>query len=322
MQAMVAERYGGPEVMELREVAVPVIGPGEVLVAVKATTLQALDWHHLRGEPYFMRPEAGLRAPRRTIHGADLAGVVEAVGAGVEDLVPGDNVFGWCDGGGLAELAAVPREHLQRVPEGISLDQAATAGVAAFTALQAVRDHGRVAVGARVLIVGASSGVGHFAVQIAKASGAHVTGVCSTHNLDMVRSVGADAVMDRTATDWTDAKEHWDVIIQVTGDVPYASARRVLTADGRYVAAGANAEGRWLGPAKVFLRLMVRARFDKRIAVCRAQENAADLAVLRDMLEAGTLRPTIDRRFALADAAEAMRYVEEGRASGKVVVTV
>jgi len=318
MKAVVADRYGGPEVLEMREVATPAVGPGDVLVAVRATTLQPLDWHYVRGKPHFMRLESGLRTPKRTIHGADVAGVVAAVGAEVDDLAPGEEVFGWCDGGALAELVAVPRDHLERVPEGVSLDHAATIGVAAFTALQSVRDHGRVAAGDRVLVVGASSGVGHFAVQLSKAAGAHVTGVCSTRNLEMARGVGADDVIDRTTTDWAAGDERWDVIIQVAGDVPYATGRRVLAPGGRYVVAGGN----WTRLATVFFRLLVRSRFDRRLVVCRADENATDLRVLRDMLETGTLRPVIDRRFPLADAAEALRYVEEGRASGKVVVTI
>lgn len=322
MRAVVADRYGGPEVLALRDVERPFAAPGEVLVAGAATNLQALDWRQLRGEPYLFRPMFGLRAPKRTIHGADVAGTVAATGPGVDDLAIGEEVFGWCDGGGLAELVAVPRDHLQRVPAGVDLEHAATVGVAAFTALQSVRDHGRVTASDRVLVVGASGGVGHFAVQVAKAAGAHVTGVCSARNLGMVRAAGADEVIDRTATDWAAGMEPWDVIVQVAGNVPYRSARRVLAAGGRYVVAGVTASGRWLGPARTFFGLMARARFDRRVRVCQAHENAADLRVLRGMLEDGSLRPVIDRCFPLTEAAAAMRYVEEGRASGKVVVIV
>ena len=323
MKAMTAARYGGPETMQLQEVPTPTIGDDDVLVAVRAASLQALDWHLLRADPAIVRLGQGLLRPKRTIHGVDIAGIIEAVGAGVDDLGPGDEVFGWSDhGGGLAEYIVVPRDHVCPRPPNLTLEQAATVGVAAFTALQMVRDHGRVKATDRVLVVGASSGVGHFAVQQALAAGAHVTGVCSTRNLEMVRGLGTDAVIDRTTTDWSAAGQQWDVILQVAGAVPYRRARRVLAPGGRYVAAGVNVDGTWLGPAKVFFRLLAQRFFDRRIAVCRADENPRDLEVLRDMLGAGTLRPVIDRRYPLADAADALRYVEEGRASGKVVVVL
>lgn len=322
MKAMVAETYGGPEVMEWRDVAAPVAGEGEVVVAVRATTLQALDWHFLRGEPRVMRLVSGLRRPERTINGVDLAGVVTAVGAGVHDLEPGDEVVGWTEGGALAEFVAVPRSQLVTKPGAASFDEAATIGVAAFTALQMVRDHAAVTAGDRVIVVGASSGVGHFAVQLAKAAGAHVTGVCSTRNVAMVRSLGADEVLDRTATDWTESTRPYDVILQVAGSVPFRRARRALAPDGRYVLVGFNDDGKWLGPAWNFGKMKLRGRLDRRVRAFEADENAADLAVLRDLLAEGTLKPHIDRRFELVDAAEAMAYVEQGRASGKVVVTI
>lgn len=323
MKAMTAPRYGGPEVMRLQEVPTPAVGDGEVLVAVRATSLQALDWRLLRTDPAIVRLGEGLLRPKRTIHGVDIAGVVEVVGPGVEDLAPGDEVFGWSDhGGGLAEYIALPRDHVRHRPQNVTLEEAATVGVAAFTALQMVRDQAQVSEGDRVLVVGAASGVGHFAVQLCKAAGAHVTGVASTRNLDMVRAVGADETIDRTVEDWSAADRTWDVILQVAGNVGYARARRVLAPDGRYVMAGVNADGPILGPMLPFLRLMVRGRFDRRVRIIRAVENADDLRALAELVEAGSLRPRIDRRFTLAGAADAMRYVEEGRTAGKIVVTI
>lgn len=323
MKAMTAARYGGPETMRLQDVPTPTIGDDEVLVAVRATSLQALDWHLLRADPAIVRLGQGLFRPKRTVHGVDIAGVVEAVGISVDELEPGDEVFGWSDhGGGLAEYVALPRDHVRPRPQNLTLEEAATVGVAAFTALQMVRDQAVVSERDRVLVVGASSGVGHFAVQLCKAAGAHVTGVCSTHNLDLVGAVGADEVIDRTVDDWSAMDRTWDVVLQITGNVGYPRARRVLAADGRYVMAGINADGRILGPMLPFLRLMARGRFDRRVRIVRAVENADDLRALAELAEAGSLHPTIDRRFTLAEAADAMRYVEEGRTAGKIVVTV
>jgi NADPH:quinone reductase-like Zn-dependent oxidoreductase len=323
MKAMIAARYGGPETMQLQDVPTPTIGDGEVLVAIRATSLQALDWHLLQADPAIVRLGEGLFRPKRTVHGVDIAGVVEAVGADVDDLEPGDEVFGWSDhGGGLAEYIALPQDHVRPRPHNVTLEEAATVGVAAFTALQMVRNKAHVAERDRVLVVGASSGVGHFAVQLCKAAGAHVTGVSSTRNLDLVRAVGADDVIDRYVDDWSAMDRTWDVILQVTGNIPYARARKALAPGGRYVMAGVNADGRILGPMLPFLRLMVRSRFDRRARTVRAVENADDLRTLAELVEAGSLRPAIDRRFTLAEAADAMRFVEEGCAAGKIVVTV
>lgn len=324
MKAMTSPCYGGPETMALQDLPTPTPGDGEVLVAVRATSLQALDWHLQTGEPWILRLQQGLRRPKRTIHGVDIAGVVEAVGdGGDDDLAPDTEVFGWAaDGGGLAEYVVVPRAHVRPRPTAIGLEEAGTLGVAAFTALQAVRDHGRVGPDDRVLVVGASSGVGHFAVQFAKAAGAHVTGVCSRRNIDLVRAVGADEVIDRMVDDWSATDRTWDVILQVTGGVPYRRARERLAPDGRYVMAGVDAPGRVLGPMLPFLRMLARRRFDRRVHVVQAAENAADLATIAEAVEDGSLRPMIDRRFTLAGAPDAMRYVLDGRAAGKVVVTV
>ena len=323
MQAVVADRYGAPaDVMEERRIPIPAVGSDDVLVAVRATSLQALDWHLLRGDPLFVRLAEGLRRPERTVHGVDVAGVVAAIGAGVVDLAIGDEVFGWSDdGGGLAEYVRVPRDHLRPVPSTLTVDEAGTIGVAAFTALQAVRDAAEVRAGERVLVVGASGGVGHYVVQLCVAAGAHVTGVCSASNHAMVQRLGAEAVIDRHGQDWTASEQRWDVVVQVAGDVSYRRARRALDPGGRYVMVGFDKTGRILGPALPFLRLLVRSRFDRRVRVVQADENPADLAVLADLLEAGTLRPVIDRRFPIADAVEAMSHVDRGRAVGKIVVT-
>lgn len=322
MKAVVADRYGGPEVMELRDVPTPEPKPGQVLVRVAATTLQALDWHYLRGEPLFMRLMTGLR-PRRQVHGADLAGTVEALGEGVTTLAVGDEVVGWTGGGGgLAEYAAVAEDTLLPAPANLDLRDAAALGVAAYTALQAVREEGEIAEGDRVLVVGASGGVGTFAVQLARAFGAaHVTGTCSTHNLDLVRSLGVDEVIDRTVEDWRDRDATWDCILQVAGDVDWSRTEPRLTADGRYVLVGSNTPGRWLGPAKPFLALKVRQLRDGRNRSFDAAPSRERVQTLLELAEAGRIRPVIDRTFPLADASDAMAYVEQGRASGKVLVT-
>ncbi len=320
MRAVIATEYGGPEVMRLVDLPDPVVGPGEVRLRVAATTLQALDWHLLRGEPVPVRASEGLRAPKRTIHGVDLAGTVIEVGGGGDDLAIGDEVVGWGEhGGGLAEQVVVQRDHLHRRPSTLTLEESSTLGVAAFTALQALRDHGEIAPGERVAIVGASGGVGHFAVQMAAAMGAHVTGVCSARNLAMVRELGADVVVDRTVEDWTDAGP-FDLVVQVAGDTPIGDVLSTLTSGGRFVLVGMNRGGRRWGMMGWFAAAMLRAAVDRRMRTFTASENAADLAELVGMAERGDIRPVVDRTFPLADAAAAMSFVEEGRASGKVLV--
>ncbi len=320
MRAVVATEYGGPEAMTLVELPDPVAGPGEVRLRVAATTLQALDWHLLRGEPLPVRASEGLRAPKRTIHGVDLAGTVLEVGEGVGELAVGDEVVGWAEhGGGLAEQVVVQRDHLHPRPTALTLEEGATLGVAAFTALQALRDHGELAAGERVAIVGASGGVGHFAVQMAKAMGGHVIGVCSTRNVAMVRDLGADAVIDRTTDDWTEAGP-FDLVVQVAGDTPVRDVLATLRPGGRFVLVGMNRGGPRWGMMGWFVAAMLRAAVDRRMRTFTANENADDLAVLVTMAERGELRPVVDRTFPLADAAEAMRFVEAGHASGKVLV--
>ncbi len=324
MQAIVQHRYGGPEVLEAREVPRPVPGPGEVLVRVAATTLQPLDWHFMRGEPFPIRALSGLRRPtKRTVLGSDLAGTVESLGDGVTDLAPGDEVFGVSPGGGgLAEFVAVRREHLRRKPERLSMVEAGAVGVAAITALQAVRDHGRAVAGERVLVVGASGGVGTYAIQIAKAAGGHVTAVCSGRNAELVRSIGADEVVDYTRQHWAQLGQTWDLIVQIAGTDPLRDVLACLTAGGRFVLVGSNDDGKLLGPGVRALRTLLRKPFSKaELTTFTAVETASDLEALAEMIDAGDVTPVIDRTFALVHAAEAMAYVESFRARGKVVVT-
>ncbi len=324
MQAIVQHRYGGPEVLEAREVPQPVPGPGEVLVRVAATTLQPLDWHFMRGEPFPIRALSGLRRPtKRTVLGSDLAGTVESLGDGVTDLAPGDEVFGVSPGGGgLAEFVAVRREHLRRKPERLSMAEAGAVGVAAITALQAVRDHGRAVAGERVLVVGASGGVGTYAIQIAKAAGGHVTAVCSGRNAELVRSIGADEVVDYTRQHWAQLGQTWDLIVQIAGTDPLRDVLACLTAGGRFVLVGSNDDGKLLGPGVRALRTLLRKPFSKaELTTFTAVETASDLEALAEMIDAGDVTPVIDRTFALVHAAEAMAYVESFRARGKVVVT-
>ena len=318
--------YGSPEVMRVADVPDPIAGEGEVLLRVRAAGLNPLDLHFLTGEPLVIRlaPPFGLTRPKRTILGSDVAGVVEVIGAGVGDLRPGDEVFGWCDGGALAEMIALPAEQLVRKPADMSFAEAGGVGVAAITALQGLRDHGAASAGDRVLILGASGGVGTFAVQIAKAMGAHVTAVCSGRNADLVRGLGADGVIDYTREDLASAGERWDLALQVAGDRTGREILDVLADDGTLVVIGGGdgAGGRVLGKLKQFARIILAGRFSgKTVKSFTARETRADLAALAEMAEGGALTPVVDRIFLLADAADAMRYLARLRARGKVVVT-
>jgi NADPH:quinone reductase-like Zn-dependent oxidoreductase len=318
MRAIVNRRYGPPEGLRLEEVEKPVPGPDEVLVRVQAASINPADWHVMRGSPALVRLTNGLRSPKEIRFGSDAAGTVEAVGTDVTHVQHGDAVFGTRTGA-CAEY--VCGKSFVRKPERLTFEQAATFGVAGCTALQALRDKARLEAGQRVLVNGASGGVGTFAVQIAKAFGAEVTGVCSTRNVDMVRSIGADRVVDYTAEDFTKGTEQYDVILDCIGNHSLSERRRVLTDKGALVLVGADVNG--LGLITALLGPMVVSPFvGQRLVSFLAKITREDLAALADLAEDGRITPVIDREYPLTDTAEATRYLEAGHARGKVVVTI
>ena len=321
MKAIIQTRYGSPDVLRLAEVDKPVAKDDEVLVHVRAAAINIGDWHLVRGMPYVVRLVAGLRRPRRQIPGLDIAGQVEAVGANVQQFRPGDDVFGWCTGA-FAEYASAAASNLLPTASNLTLEQSAAVGDSAFTALAAVRDQGKVQPGQRVLINGASGGVGTFAVQIAKAFGANVTGICSTPNLDMVRSIGADEVIDYTKEDFTRTGQRYDVMLDLVGSHSFSDCRRVLTPRGTYVVVGVKDMGRWLGLGRQFKALLLSPFVRQRMRVFVVRHNSEDLAVLKELVEAGKLMPVIDRRYALSDVPEALRHQGEGHARGKSVIAL
>lgn len=323
MKAIVYGCYGSPDVLELAEIAKPTPADDEVLVKVRAAAVNPLDWHYMRGQPYIMRLSSGLGRPEDTRFGVDFAGTVEAVGRNVRRFKPGDEVFGGRSGA-FAQYVTV-REHRALVlkPANITFEQAAAVPVAAITALQALRDKGQLKPGQRVLVNGASGGVGTFAVQIAKSMGAEVTGVCSTRNVDLVRSLGADHVIDYKQEDFTQGAGQYDVIVDNVGNHPLRAYTRVLKPDGIVVMVGGPSDDPWIGPMARPIRAAVMSPFvSQTYSMLLAELNPADLGVLRDLLEAGKLRPVIDRRYTLAEVPAAVAYLEEGRARGKVVITV
>ena len=320
MKAVVREAYGPPDVLHVEDVAVPTVRDGDVLVRVRAASANAGDWHLLRGTPFPFRLVAGLRVPRFKIIGTDVAGRVEAVGRNVTQFRPGDEVFGElsrCGFGGYAEFAAAPEKALALKPANLSFEEAATLPTSGCTALQGLRK-GRIQRAQRVLINGASGGVGTFAVQIAKSFGTEVTAVCSTRNVDMVRSIGADHVIDYTTDDFARHGRRYDLILAANGDRSIWEYRRALTADGCYAMTGGST--RQLTDALLFGPLLSMGR--QRFGNVLMKPNQADLLMLKELCEAGKVRPVIDRRFPLHDVASAVRYIEDGHARGKVVVTV
>jgi NADPH:quinone reductase-like Zn-dependent oxidoreductase len=322
MRAVVQDTYGGPEVLRLDEIDRPSAGNGEVLVRVVAAGLDRGAWHLMTGAPYPLRLAGyGVRAPKNPVRGRELAGVVAAVGAGVTRFAAGDEVFGIAEGT-FAEYAVARQDRLAAKPAGVTFEQAAAVPISATTALQAVRDHGKVAAGQKVLVIGASGGVGSFAVQIAKAFGAEVTGVCSPGKVDLVRSLGADSVLDYTRDDLP-ADARYDVVLDAGGHRPLRTLRRALAPKGTLVIIGSETGGRWLGGLDRLLRAMALSPFvGQKLGGFVASEKAEDLIVLGEMVDAGTVAPTVDRTYPLTDVAAAMRHLIDGRARGKVVVTV
>ena len=320
MKAIVQTRYGSPDVLQLRDVDKPAVNDDEVLVRVHAAAVNIGDWHLLRGVPYVIRLVAGLRRPRREIPGLDIAGQVEAVGA------KRSGSFGRamrCSAGAKARSPSmrVLRRAISCPSRPTSRsEQSAAVGDSAFTALAAVRDQGKVQPGQRVLINGASGGVGTFAVQIAKSFGANVTGVCSTRNLDMVRSLGADQVIDYTREDFAQTGQRYDVMLDLVGTRSLSDCRRALTPRGTYVVVGVKDMGRWLGLGRQIKALLLSPFVRQRMRVFVVRHNREDLAVLKELVEAGKVAPVIDRRFALSDVPDALRYQGEGHARGKIVI--
>ena len=320
MKAIVHDRYGF-DALALREVDEPVIADHQVLVRVHASSVNPVEWYRVNG-PLFARVGSGLRRPKSAAIGADLAGRVEAVGRDVTEFQPGDEVFG-TSGGSWAEYAAAGDLRLVRKPANVSFEEAAAVPVAGLTALQAVRDHGRVQPGQKVLINGASGGVGTFAVQIAKAFGAEVTAVCSTRNVDLVRSLGADRACDYTEEDFTRRSERHDVMLDIAGSRSYLEFRRVLTPEATVVIVGARMSSKGLGPLKhvIGTRLVSIGRSQK-VTFFVAKIEKEDLLFFQELLAAGKVKPVIDRRYELREAPDALRYLGEGHARGKVVITV
>jgi NADPH:quinone reductase-like Zn-dependent oxidoreductase len=321
MRVIVQDTYGSPDVLELREVDNPVVKDDEVLVRVRAAAVNIGDWHLVRGIPYVIRTVSGLRGPKREIPGLDLAGEVEAVGSSIKQFRPGDEVFGWCRGA-FAEYACASENNLLPKPANLTFEQSAAVGDSAFTALAAVRDQGKVQPGHRVLVNGASGGVGTFAVQIAKSFGANVTGVCSTRNVDMVRSIGADRVIDYTKEDFTQTRQRYDVMLDLVGSRSLSDCRRTLTPRGTYVLVGVRDLGRWFGLSRQTKALLLSPFVRQQMRVFVVRHNKEDLAVLKELVEAGKVAPIIDRRYELSEAPEALRHQGGGHAQGKIVIAV
>lgn len=321
MKAIVRDRYGSPDVLGLREIEKPELTDDGMLVRVRATSVNPVDWHLMRGQPYLVRLSDGLRQPKNKFLGVDVAGVVEAVGKDVTDFQPGDEVFG-SRSGAFAEFVVSTKRVFAHKPANISFPQAAAVPVAGTTALQALRDKGGITSGQKVLVNGAGGGVGTFAVQIAKSYGAEVTAVTSTPNLEMVRSIGADHVVDYTREDFTRGGQRYDLIVDVGGSPSLSRLRRAVTHDGTLVLVGAGLGNR-LGPMARPLGSVVLRRFVKqRLVFFLAQTNKEDMLVLKELLETGKVVPVIDRTYPLSETPEAIRYLETGHARGKVVITV
>jgi NADPH:quinone reductase-like Zn-dependent oxidoreductase len=321
MKAIVSERYGPPEALELRDVDTPALEPHQVLVRVHASSVNPAEWYRVHG-PFFARLPNGLRRPKQRSVGTDLAGVVEAVGADVTEFAPGDEVFG-TGLGAWAEYAVAREPRLVRKPANVSFEEAAAVPIAAVTALQALRDHARVGAGQKVLINGAAGGVGTYAVQLAKHFGADVTAVCSTQNVELVRSLGADRVVDYTHEDFTRGAERYDAMLDIAGSRPFRQFRRVLKPDAIVVAVGAPMSSRGLGPLKHLAgtRLTALGRSQKVVNFV-ARITKEDLEVLRGLLEDGSIRSAIDRRYGLSEVSDALRYLGTCHARAKLVVTM
>jgi len=321
MKAMVYRKYGAPDVLSLKDVDKPVVKDDQVLVRVHAASVNPLDWHLLRGLPYIVRPTAGWLKPKRNIPGVDVAGRVEAIGRNVTKFQPGDEVFGE-KSRACAEYVCAHENLFALKPANLTFEQAAAVPVAAVTALQALRDKGGIQPGQKVLINGASGGVGTFAVQIAKSFGADVTGVCSTQNVDLVRSIGADNVIDYIKEDFTRTAQRYDLIIDNVGNRSLSACRRAMGPNGILVIVGAP-EGRWVAPVARVLAAILLSRFGSQKFVPHLTDTKQeDLVLLKELIEAGKVTPVVDRSYPLSEVPDAIRYLETMRARGKVVITL
>jgi NADPH:quinone reductase-like Zn-dependent oxidoreductase len=324
IKAVVYCDYGAPDVLKLEQIEKPVPNDDQVLIKVRAASINPYDWHFIRGTPYVLRLNAGLRKPKVLRIGGDVAGTVEAVGKNVTQYKPGDDVFGICSGA-WAEYC-LGKSRLALKPAEISFEQAASLPVAAITALQALRDRGKVQPGQKVLINGSSGGVGTYAVQIAKSLGAEVTAVCSGRNVELVQSLGADHVIDYTKEDFTKGAERYDVILDNVANRSLSECRRVLKPNGIYVLIGGGgaSESRWLGPGltHAFKAMLLSKFVNQKMGMMLAELNHDDLAFLADLMQSGKVTPVIDRTYKLSDLPDAIRYLEQGHARGKVVVSV
>ncbi len=321
MRAIVRSRYGSPDVLGLQDIAKPAVDDDSVLVRVRAASVNPYDWHMMRGEPYLIRMSEGVRRPKTSVLGVDMAGQVEAVGKNVTQVRPGEEVFGWADGT-FAEYARTKEKSCLPIPKPLTLAQAAAIPIAGCTAFQCLRDAGRLEAGQSVLINGASGGVGHFAVQIAAAFGAEVTGVCSTRNVDLVRSLGTHHVVDYTRDDFTRVGARYDLVLDLVGNHSLSGLRRVMKPKGAVVIAGGG-RGRWLGALALPLQAMIVSKFVRdRLVTCFAHLKREDAMTLSELVEASKLTPAIDRTYPLAETAEAVRYVEARHARGKVIISV
>jgi NADPH:quinone reductase-like Zn-dependent oxidoreductase len=323
MRAVVHNSFGSPDVLEIREIEKPAPADDEVLVRVRAASVNPADWYGVTGTPYVGRPQMGLFTPKSNRVGVDFAGTVEAVGKDVMQFRPGDEVFGGRTGA-FAEYVCVREERaVVPKPANVTFEQAAAVPVAAITALQGLRDKGQLEPGQKVLINGASGGVGTFAVQIAKAFGAEVSGVCSARNLDIARSLGADHLVDYTCEDFTRSDRRYDLMLDVAGSRSWSECKRVLEPEATVVIAGAQRGNRLLGPLSHVLKMRGAAlRSSQKLVFFIAKFNKPDMEVLRELLEAGKMTPVIDRRYELSEIADALRYMGEGHAQGKIVISV
>ena len=322
MQGVVLRCYGAPEVLQLEQIAKPTPADDQLLIKVHAAALNPVDWHFMRGSPYIMRLSSGIGAPRDSRVGVDFAGTVEAVGRNVTRFKPGDEVFGGADGA-VAEYVVVRESRgVALKPANVTFEQAGSVGVAALTALQGLRDHGGMKPGQKVLINGASGGVGTFAVQIAKHFGAEVTGVCSTRNVELVRSLGADRVIDYTQQDFADGAQRYDLILDNVANRSLSDLRRALKPTGTLIIVG-GAKGDWIGPILPPLKAaMLQPFVDQKMSMFIAQLEQKDMQLLGELMESGVVTPVVDRRYPLSEVAKAMEYLEGGRARGKVVVNI
>jgi len=321
MKAIVYYEYGSPDVLELKEIDKPAVNDDEVLVRVRAASIHAGDWLSVRGQPYLMRPAIGLLKPKNNVAGTDVAGQVEAVGGNVTQFQPGDEVFGTCNGA-CAEYVCAAEEKFAPKPTSLTFEQAAAVPTSALAALHGLRDAGEVQPEQKVVVIGASGGVGTFAVQIAKVFGAEVTGVCSTRNLDMVRSIGAEHVVDYTQEDFTQSGERYDLILDIAGNRPLSTLRRALTPDGTLVLVGGRG-GPWLmGMGRTFRALALSPFVSQSLRFYVSMPKQEDLILLKELLEAGRVTPVIDKTYPLSETPEALAHVEEGHTQGKTVITL